>query len=90
MFYSFEMDRASAIEQYRVSLLGHVMALFAMIGLTEGMTLQRIPKPLHRAVLLILRTAESAARRLIMGCGAQYRGGPAGASSVKAKAEGCQ
>lgn len=60
------MNRAAAIEQYRMSLLGHVMALFAMIGLTEGMTLERIPKPLHRGVLLILRTAESAARRLIM------------------------
>ncbi|MBL8893659.1 MAG: hypothetical protein JNJ53_03600, partial [Rhizobiales bacterium] len=50
------MNRAAAIEQYRMSLLGHVTALFAMIGLTEGMTLERIPKPLHRGVLLILRT----------------------------------
>jgi hypothetical protein len=60
------MDRASAIELRRVPLLGHVMALFAMIGLTEGMTLERIPKSLHRRVLLILRTAESATRRLIV------------------------
>ncbi len=47
-------------------LFGHVLALFAMIGLTEGRTIERISKPLHRAVLKILRSAESAVRRLIV------------------------
>ncbi|MFN3628183.1 MAG: hypothetical protein ACK4S3_09950, partial [Parvibaculum sp.] len=42
------------------------MALFAMIGLVEGGTVERVPKPLHRAVLRILRTMESAVRRLIV------------------------
>ncbi|MBL8907488.1 MAG: hypothetical protein JNM20_12510 [Rhizobiales bacterium] len=60
------MDRASAIEHQRLPLIGHVMALFAMIGLVEGGTVERVPKPLHRAVLRILRTMESAVRRLIV------------------------
>jgi hypothetical protein len=60
------MNQNSAIERWRVPLLGHVLALFAMIGLTEGITLERIPKTLHRRVLLVLRSAESAARRLIV------------------------
>ena len=60
------MDRTSAIERYRVPLLAHVLELFAEIGLTEGGTVDRISKPLHRYVLRILRTAESAARRLIV------------------------
>jgi hypothetical protein len=59
------MDRISAIERWRVPLLGHVLELFAEIGLTEGGTVDRVPKPLHRYVLKILRTAEAAARRLI-------------------------
>ena len=60
------MDRTSAIEHFRVPLLAHVLELFAEIGLTEGGTVDRISKPLHRYVLRILRTAESAARRLIV------------------------
>ncbi|MBL8906600.1 MAG: hypothetical protein JNM20_07985 [Rhizobiales bacterium] len=60
------MDRASAIEHQRLPLIGHVMALFAMIGLVEGGTVERVPKPLHRSVLRILRTMESAVRRLIV------------------------
>ena len=66
MFYIARMDRTFAIERWRVPLLGHVLRLFAEIGLTEGGTVERVPKPLHRYVLRILRTAESAARRLIM------------------------
>jgi len=60
------MDWDLAIERHRVPLLGHVMGLCAMIGLTEGGTIERVPKPLHRYVLRILRTAESAVRRLIV------------------------
>ena len=41
------------------------MKLFAEIGLTEGGTVERVPKPVYRYVLGILRTAESAVRRLI-------------------------
>ncbi|QYU68203.1 hypothetical protein J4558_25785 [Leptolyngbya sp. 15MV] len=66
VFYGVAMDRASAIEHQRLPLIGHVMALFAMIGLVEGGTVERVPKPLHRAVLRILRTMESAVRRLIV------------------------
>ena len=66
MFYSARMDRDFAIERYRVPLLGHVVGLFAKIGLTEGATIERVSKPLYREVLGILRTAESAVRRLII------------------------
>jgi hypothetical protein len=37
-----------------------------MIGLTEGVTTERVPKPLYRQVLSVLRAAESAVRRLII------------------------
>ena len=60
------MDWTLAVERWRVPLLGHVMDLFEKIGLTEGATIERVPKPLHRYVLGILRTVESAARRLII------------------------
>ena len=60
------MDWAFAIERHRVPLLGFVMELFAMIGLTEGGTVERLSRPLYRLVLGILRPAESAVRRLII------------------------
>ena len=60
------MDRNSAIEHWRVPLLGVIAKLFAEIGLTEGGTVERISKPLHRFILGRLRTAESAVRRLII------------------------
>jgi hypothetical protein len=60
------MDRISAIERWRVPLLGHLLELFAEIGLTSGGTVERVPKPLHRYALRILRTAEAAVRRLIV------------------------
>jgi hypothetical protein len=60
------MDWDYAIERSRVPLLGHVIALFAMIGLSEGVTIERLSKPLYREVLQILRAAESAVRRLIV------------------------
>ncbi|MGE3832886.1 MAG: hypothetical protein AB7F76_17990 [Parvibaculaceae bacterium] len=57
------MDRASAITRNREALKGIVGALFAMLG---EVTAGRIPRPLHSAVLRILRPAESALRRLIV------------------------
>ena len=60
------MDGNFAIERHRVPLLGHVMGLVVMIGLTEGTTVERVPKSVYRYVLGILRTAESAVRRLII------------------------
>ena len=60
------MDWNFAIERHRLPLLGLVRALCAEIGLTEGGTVERVPKPVHRYVLRILRTAESAVRRLIV------------------------
>jgi hypothetical protein len=55
-----------AIERWRVPLLGHVLELFAKIGLSEGVTIERVSKPVYREVLGILRKAESAVRRLIV------------------------
>jgi len=66
MFYATHMDGNFAIERHRVPLLGHVIGLFVMIGLTEGAVVERLSKPLYREVLRILRTAESAVRRLII------------------------
>jgi len=66
LFYEALMDRDLAIERHRLPLLGHVMGLFVMIGLTEGTTVERVPKSVYRYVLGILRTAESAVRRLII------------------------
>ena len=66
MFYVARMDWDLAIERHRVPLLGHVMGLFVMIGLTEGAVVERLSKPLYRKVLGVLRTAESAVRRLII------------------------
>ena len=60
------MDWDFAIERHRVPLLGFVLELFAMIGLTEGGTVERLSRPLYRLVLGILRPAESAVRRLII------------------------
>ena len=54
-----------AVERWRVPLLGIVMVLMDKIGLEEGVTVERLSKPLHRSVLRILRSAESAVRRLI-------------------------
>ena len=40
VFYVVRMDWDFAIERHRVPLLGHVMGLFVMIGLTEGGTVE--------------------------------------------------
>lgn len=66
MFYLGHMDWDFAIERHRGPLLSLVLTLFAEIGLAEGGTIERLSKPLYRKVLRVLRTAESAVRRLII------------------------
>jgi hypothetical protein len=60
------MDWAAAIERNSEALKGIVAELFAMLGLAGEAARLRIPQPLHRAVLRVLRPAESAVRRLII------------------------
>ncbi|HEX7109289.1 MAG TPA: hypothetical protein VF224_08615, partial [Aestuariivirga sp.] len=60
------MDWDLAIKRNSEALKGIVEALFAMLGLAGEATRLRIPQPLHRAVLRVLRPAESAVRRLII------------------------
>jgi hypothetical protein len=60
------MDWARAIERNRDALTGIVAALFAMLGLQGTAAVGRISRDLHRAVLRVLRPAESAVRRLIV------------------------
>jgi hypothetical protein len=66
MFYRAAMDRNFAIEHNHGRLVGVVAGLLAMIGLTEGAMVERLSKPLYRKVRGILRSAESALRRLII------------------------
>lgn len=58
------MDWARAIERNSEALKGILAGLFAMLGEAGGAA--RIPRALHRAVLAVLRPAESAVRRLIV------------------------
>lgn len=60
------MDWADAIDRNRQALTAILAALFAMLGFHGGAALRRIPRSVHRAVLRVLRPAESAARRLIV------------------------
>ena len=60
------MDWARAIERNSEALKVIVAALFAMLGLAGTDPVARIPPPLHRAVLRVLRPAESAVRRLVV------------------------
>ena len=46
--------------------MGVIAELFAEIGLSEGVSIERLSKPLYRFILRRLRTAESAVRRLII------------------------
>jgi hypothetical protein len=57
------MDWAQAITRNSEALKVIVAGLFAMLGLAPA---GRIPQPLRRAVLRVLRPAESAMRRLIV------------------------
>ncbi len=60
------MDVSLAIERNRKQLARIVATLFAMIGLVEGGKVERLSSPVYRAVLRLLRPAESAVRRLIV------------------------
>ena len=60
------MDWAKAIERNSEALNRIIAALFALLGLVGEATVGRIPQSLHRAVLAVLRPAESAVRRLIV------------------------
>jgi hypothetical protein len=66
MNWKRDFDWDGAIKHHGETLKGIVAALFAMLGLDGEATVSRIPKPLHRTVLLVLRPAESAVRRLII------------------------
>jgi hypothetical protein len=55
-----------AIKRNSEVLAGIVETLFAMLGIDGTETVGRIPHRLHRAVLRVLRPAESAVRRLIV------------------------
>ena len=61
-----DFDWALAIKRNSEALKGIIAALFAMLGLEGEAVVGRIPQPLHRAVLRVLRPAESAMRRLII------------------------
>jgi hypothetical protein len=63
MNWKMDFDWDGAIKHNSEALKGIIAAVFAMLG---EATVSRIPKPLHRAVLLVLRPAESAVRRLII------------------------
>lgn len=59
-------DWTRAIERNSEALRGIIETLFALLGLDGEARDSRIPKPLHSAVLRVLRPAESAVRRLIV------------------------
>jgi hypothetical protein len=72
MFYVVCMDtpqhtsRIYAIESNRERLLEVVADLFAMIGLTAGGMVEKVPRPLYRKVRRLLVSAESCVRRLVV------------------------
>jgi hypothetical protein len=59
-------DWPRAIARNSEALKGIVAALFAMLGLGREVTVARLPHAVHRAVLRVLRPAESAVRRLVV------------------------
>lgn len=60
------MDWDLAIKRNSEALVEIVAELFAMLGLVGEATVSRLPWPTYRAVLRILRPAESCVRRLIV------------------------
>jgi hypothetical protein len=60
------MDWARAIEINQAALTRIVAALIAMVGLAAEGAMARLPQPLYRRELSVLRPAESAVRRLIV------------------------
>ena len=66
MNWKTDFDWDGAIKHHSEALKSIVAALFAMLGLDGTDAVSRIPPRLHRAVLRVLRPAESAVRRLIV------------------------
>jgi hypothetical protein len=66
MSWKTEFDWDGAIKHHGEALKGIVAALFAMLGLDGDDATERIAPRLHRAVLRVLRPAESAVRRIIV------------------------
>ena len=60
------MDWDLAVKRNCEVLIGIVADLFGMLGLVGEATVSRLPWPTYRAVLRVLRPAESALRRLIV------------------------
>ncbi len=60
------MDWARAIEINQAALTRIVAAIIAMVGFAARGAAARLPRPLYRRALRILRPAESAVRRLIV------------------------
>ena len=60
------MPLPESIAENRTAIARIVAGLFALLGLTRGPAAARIPRELHRAILRVLRPAESAVRRLIL------------------------
>jgi hypothetical protein len=60
------MDWDLAIKRNGEALQRVVAALFALAGLAEGAVAATLPRAVYRAVLSVLRPAESAVRRLII------------------------
>ena len=60
------MDWDLVIKRKSEALKGIIQVLFALLGLDGTEAAARIPPTLHRAVLRVLRPAESAVRRLIV------------------------
>jgi hypothetical protein len=59
-------DWSGAIAKNRDALIGIVAALFAMLGLSAGFTVERLSRGFYNKVLRVLKPAESALRRLIV------------------------
>jgi hypothetical protein len=60
------MDWARAIEINQTALTRIVAGLIAVVELAGGGMAERLSRPVYRAVMLVLRPAESAVRRLII------------------------
>jgi hypothetical protein len=60
------MNWAGAIEVNHKALARIVAGLIAVVGLTSSGLVARLPEPLYRAVLVMLRPTEAAMRRLIV------------------------
>ena len=60
------MDWALAIRKNRAALLDALAHMIMLAGLDGAFVPERFPKNIHRAILLFLRPAEAAVRRLIL------------------------